>query len=77
MHLRLAQDTFGIVAQAIILLLLAIDLNLIGVVFSGLEHSLHIASVAATVYGIVLFLDTDKIPAWLPRDSHSRSITAL
>ena len=43
-YLRLAEDTFGIVAQAIALLLLAICLNLIGVVFSGLEHSMHIAA---------------------------------
>jgi len=65
-HLRLAEDTFGMVAQAAGLLLLAICLNLIGVVFTGLEHSLHIAAVAACVYGIALFLDTEKMPAWLP-----------
>ena len=65
-HLRLAEDTFGMVAQAAGLLLLAICLNLIGVVFTGLEHSLHIAAVAACVYGIALFLDTRKMPAWLP-----------
>jgi len=65
-HLRLAEDTFGIVAQAIALLLLAICLNLIGVVFCGLEHSLHIAAVAACVYGLALFLDEDKMPVWLP-----------
>jgi len=65
-HLRLAEDTFGIVAQAIALVLLAICLNLIGVAFSGLEHSLHIAAVAACIYGLALFLDEDKMPAWLP-----------
>jgi len=65
-HLRLAEDTFGIVAQAIALLLLAICLNLIGVVFSGLEHSLHIAATAACIYGLALFLDEDKMPVWLP-----------
>jgi hypothetical protein len=65
-HLRLAQDTFGIVAQAMALLLLAIYLNLIGVVFTGFEHSLHIATVAACVYGLALFLDKGKMPAWLP-----------
>jgi hypothetical protein len=65
-HLRLAEDTFGIVAQAAALLLLAICLNLVGVAFSGLEHSLHIAAVAACVYGLALFLDTGKLPAWLP-----------
>lgn len=65
-HLRLAEDAFGLVAQAIALLLLAICLNLIGVAFSGLEHSLHIAAVAACVYGLALFLDEDKMPVWLP-----------
>ena len=65
-YLRLAQDTFGIIAQATALLLLAIFLNMIGVVFTGLEHSLHIAAVAATVYGVALFLDSGKMPRWLP-----------
>jgi hypothetical protein len=65
-HLRLAEDTFGIVAQAAFLLLLALCMNLIGVVFTGLEHSLHIAAVAATVYGLALFLDKGKLPRWLP-----------
>ena len=65
-HLRLAKDTFGILAQAMALLLLAIYLNLIGVVFTGFEHSLHIATVAACVYGLALFLDNGIMPAWLP-----------
>ncbi|MGD0546450.1 MAG: hypothetical protein ABR991_01320 [Terracidiphilus sp.] len=65
-HLRLAQDTFGIVALAAALLLMAIFLNLIGVVFTGLEHSLHIAVVAATIYGLALFLDSGTMPRWLP-----------
>jgi hypothetical protein len=65
-HLRLAEDTFGIVAQAIALLLLAVCLNLIGVVFTGLEHNLHIAAVAACIYGLALFLDQGRMPRWLP-----------
>lgn len=65
-HLRLAEDAFGIVAQTVALLLLAICLNHIGVVFTGLEHSLHIATVAACIYGLALFLDDGKMPAWLP-----------
>jgi len=65
-HLRLAADIFGIVAQAVFLLLLALCMNLIGVVFTGLEHNLHIAAVAATVYGLALFLDKGKMPCWLP-----------
>ncbi len=65
-YLRLAQDAFGVVVQAIALLLLALCLNMIGVVFTGLEHNLHIATVAACIYGIAIFLDTGKMPAWLP-----------
>jgi hypothetical protein len=65
-HLRLVQDTFGIVAQALALLLLAIFLNLIGVVFTGLEHNLHIMAVAATVYGLALLMDKGKMSPWLP-----------
>jgi len=65
-HLRLAQDNFGIIVQAAALLLLAIYLNLIGVVFTGQEHNLHIGVVAATVYGMALFLDSGKMPRWLP-----------
>jgi len=65
-HLRLGQDTFGIAVQAAALLLLAICLNLIAVAFCGLEHSLHIATVAACVYGVALFLDKGEMPAWLP-----------
>jgi hypothetical protein len=65
-HLRLAADTFGMVSQAAALLLLAVCLNMIGVVFTGLEHSLHIMTVAATVYGMALLLDKGKLPAWLP-----------
>lgn len=65
-HLRLAEDTFGVVVEAIALLLVAIGLNLIGVAFTGLEHSLHIAATAACIYGLALFLDKRKMPVWLP-----------
>ena len=65
-HLRLTHDTFGALAQATALLLVAIGLNLIGVAFTGLEHSVHIAATAACVYGLALFLDRGKMPVWLP-----------
>jgi hypothetical protein len=64
-HLSLAGDRFGIAAQSVALLLSAICLNLIGVVFCGLEHSLHIAAVAACIYGLVLFVDNGEMPMWL------------
>ena len=65
-HLRLGEDTFGQLVQAVTVLLLALCTNLIGVVFTGLEHSLHIAVTAACIYGLALFLDSDEMPAWLP-----------
>ena len=66
LHLKLGQDDFAIAVQAAVVALMAPCFNIVGVAFSGLEHSLHIAVVAAAVYGLALFLDTDKVPPWLP-----------
>jgi hypothetical protein len=66
LHLRLAEDAIGVAVEAIALLLIAIGFNLIGVAFTGLEHSVHIAATAACIYGLALFLDNQKMPAWLP-----------
>ena len=65
-HVKLGHDTFAISVQAGFLFLITLCSNLIGVVFTGLEHSLHIAFTAAIVYGLALLLDTRKMPAWLP-----------
>jgi hypothetical protein len=65
-HLRLGSDNLAIFAQAAALALIAVSFNLVGVVFTGLEHSLHIALVAATVYGVVLLIDRHQMPRWLP-----------
>lgn len=66
LHLRLGTDDFALAAQAALLFLMALCFNLIGVVFTGLEHSLHIATVATIIYGLVLFIDCKKLPYWLP-----------
>jgi len=66
LHLRLGEDNFATVTQAAFLVLMALCFNLIGVAFTGLEHSLHIAMVAASIYGLVLFLDRGIMPGWLP-----------
>lgn len=65
-YLRLAQDGFGVVVEGIALVLFAVCFNLIAVVFTGFEHSLHIAATAACIYGLAVFLDTENMPAWLP-----------
>jgi hypothetical protein len=66
LHLKLSDDGFGTFVQAMWIVLMALCFNLAGVVFTGLEHSVHIALVAATIYGLVLFLDEDRLPLWLP-----------
>ncbi|MBB5058679.1 hypothetical protein HDF16_003393 [Granulicella aggregans] len=65
-HLRLGSDNLATFAQAAAVALIAISFNLVGVVFTGLEHSLHIALVAATVYGAVQLIDRRQMPRWLP-----------
>jgi hypothetical protein len=65
-HLRLGSDNLATFAQAAAVALIAISFNLVGVVFTGLEHSLHIALVAATVYGAVRLIDHRQMPRWLP-----------
>lgn len=67
LHLRVfPSDRFGTMAHAVTLCAVAACLNLIAVVFTGMEHSLHIALTAACIYGLALFLDDGRIPAWLP-----------
>jgi hypothetical protein len=66
LHLELARDRAGIAILAGAIVLIAVCLNVIGIVFTGLEHSLHIATLAAVIYGLALFLDKRKMPAWLP-----------
>ncbi len=66
LHLELARDNTGGSVLAGAVVMLAVCLNIIGVVFTGLEHSLHIATVAAIVYGLAVFLDDRRMPAWLP-----------
>jgi len=66
LYLRLGEDTFGQVVLAVSVLFLAVCMNLIGVVFTGAEHSLHIVATAACIYGLAIFLDEGRMPAWLP-----------
>jgi hypothetical protein len=45
--------------------LAAVGLNLVGLVFTGLEHSLHCLIVVAMVHGLAVFLETSRVPWWL------------
>lgn len=65
-YLRLGNDNLAVSAQAAALVLIALSFNLVGVVFTGLEHNLHILLVAATVYGAAMLIDRHRMPGWLP-----------
>lgn len=43
----------------------ALGLNLIGVAFSGMEHSLHVALSFLIIFGLALYLDTARLSWWL------------
>jgi hypothetical protein len=45
--------------------LLCFAINIVGVVFTGLEHSLHVLDSVAIVYGLALALETGTAPRWL------------
>lgn len=49
----------------IILILLILSTNVIGLVFTGLEHSLQLLVVAVIARGLVLPAEEDNPPAWL------------
>jgi hypothetical protein len=44
---------------------LCFAINIVGLVFTGLEHSLHILTSVAVVYGLALTLEEDAVPGWL------------
>ncbi len=45
-------------------LALVLGLNLVGLVFTGLEHSLHVLVTVASLFGLLLFLRDGRIPVW-------------
>jgi hypothetical protein len=45
--------------------LLCVAINIVGVVFTGLEHSLHVLDSVAIVYGLALALESGTAPRWL------------
>jgi hypothetical protein len=50
---------------AILLVTLCVALNTVGVVFTGLEHSLHAFTTVAVVLGLALILEGQPTPVWL------------
>jgi hypothetical protein len=53
-------------ALIILLFAICIAFNDIGVVFTGLEHSLHILTTILVIFGLAKTLDKGVLPPWLP-----------
>jgi len=50
---------------AFLITALCVSINIAGLVFTGLEHSLHTFTSAATIYGLLRTLEDDEVPPWL------------
>jgi hypothetical protein len=48
-----------------LILVLCVAINTVGLVFTGLEHSLHALTSVAVVFGLACVLERDEVPAWL------------
>jgi len=57
--------TFHLFLSSFVLLLLILSTNVIGLVFTGMEHSLQLLLVALTAWGLILVVEDEKPPAWL------------
>jgi len=50
---------------AFLVAVLCLSINIVGLVFTGLEHSLHTLTSVAVLYGLARTLEEGKVPAWL------------
>jgi hypothetical protein len=57
------QKTWPYAASLIVLL--CVSINITGVVFTGLEHSLHILTCVAIIFGLAKVLEGEAPPPWL------------
>jgi hypothetical protein len=64
-HYSIARTTRSMCVSACLIVTGCFAVNVVGVVFTGLEHSLHILLSVATVYGLAHTLETDKPRKWL------------
>ncbi|HWB49026.1 MAG TPA: hypothetical protein VG651_07940 [Stellaceae bacterium] len=61
-RLRLVQDRRQIPAAAGLIVVLCLSLNIVGLVFIGLEHSLHVLTAAYVILGLARALDSRRVP---------------
>ena len=64
LELSISTERLPVPALAALVACLLLSLNLIGLEFAGLEHSLHVAVTLACVLGMVRFLKTGEVAPW-------------
>lgn len=60
------KKSFDSNSLTLLLIILIPSTNLVGLIFTGMEHSLHLLFSILIVYGLLLELKTGKIYFWLP-----------
>ena len=63
--LQIENNNTKLILESSLLILLVIATNLIGLVFTGMEHSLQILLVALIALGLMEELHKEKVPPWL------------
>lgn len=59
-------DTFVVnILIVVISILFILSTNIVGIIFTGMEHSLQVFSVLLIAYGLIVELEEDKVKWWL------------
>jgi hypothetical protein len=64
-RLNIVDSRAQIPAAAVLIVILCLALNSVGLVFVGLEHSLHVLTAVFVMFGLAHALDTGRVPAAL------------
>lgn len=65
LSIHIADERIRIIFVSVITILLILATNVVGLVYTGMEHSLQLMAVLLVVYGLVIEIKEDKIEWWL------------
>lgn len=65
LSLKLGNSAGEIAFESTLLMVLVFATNLVGLIFTGMEHSLQVLTVAAIAYGIFVEAETNRVEPWL------------
>lgn len=63
--LRLVSDEVPAWVAVVLTAVIALAVNLVGLVFTGMEHSLHVMLTLAVLYGVIVAAERRELPWWL------------